>query len=217
MKRFPFLTFGLAFTAVLIALIPGATAWLQLDRYAVIHDVQWLRGLTGHLTHFDTDHLTWDVAALLLLGTLAERESRRATAVTLALSAIGISSAVLIFHPQFATYRGLSGLDSALFGLIVARLFTTGWRERHGFTLATAALAAVGFIFKTGFELFANDTVFASSLGYAPVPLAHFVGFTIGSIVATFSARNAIRHNPHPSLNHHGQPALIPCSNPLSS
>ncbi|WP_221029273.1 rhombosortase [Actomonas aquatica] len=199
MKRFPFLTCGLAALAVAIALIPGATELFQFDRSAALGSVQWSRLFTAHLTHFEADHLRWDVLALLLLGTLAERTDRRATALTLLLAAPAIGLGVLLFQPHFDTYRGLSGLDSALYGLITARLLVDGWRERHDFTISIAALALIGFVLKTGFELLTAETVFSDSLTFAPVPLAHLIGLGVGCAVA-FGSQAPNLDNP---LNRH--------------
>ncbi len=183
MIRLPLLTLALAATALTIASLPGAAEGLQFDRNALAQGQLW-RLFTGHLTHFDSDHLRWDVLALLLIGTLAERDGRCSTALTLGIAALAIGLAVLWFQPQFTTYRGLSGLDSALFGLVVARHLVAGWRERHRFSVAVGALAALGFMLKTLYELSTGDTAFAQGTGYAPVPLAHLVGFVVGGAVA---------------------------------
>src|SRR5690606_34663144 len=106
------------------------------------------RLLTAHFAHFGADHLTWDVAALVILGSMAERDERRRFALTLAAAAFAIGVGVWAWQPQFETYRGLSGLDSALFGLVCARLVAEGWRVRHGFSIALGTLALVGFALK---------------------------------------------------------------------
>lgn len=183
MNRLPWFTLGCAVLAVLFALVPGAAEWLQLDRTALAHGQLW-RVITGHFTHFDRDHLTWDLAALLLLGALSEAVDRAAWRRTMLFGALAISAGVLLGQPGLRVYRGLSGLDSALFGLVVARLARDGWRSGHGFSLALAALAGGGFLLKCGYEIGTGSTYFAAGTTYVPVPLAHGLGFLSGIVGA---------------------------------
>ena len=44
----------------------AAEAW-EYNREAILHG-EWGRLLTGHLTHWNFDHLFWDAATFLLLG-----------------------------------------------------------------------------------------------------------------------------------------------------
>jgi rhomboid family GlyGly-CTERM serine protease len=160
MPRVPWLT--LAFSALALAVhhIPALTLGWQFDRTAVPHGQLW-RFFTAHLTHFGTDHLRWDVIAFLVLGTMVERVSRSAFLLTLALSAALITLGVWIAQPQFTTYRGLSGIDSALFGFVVTHLLSEGRRARHGFSIAVTT----------------QTTVFVeTTTAFAPVPLAHLIG-----------------------------------------
>jgi hypothetical protein len=65
-------------------------------------------------------------------------------------------------------YRGLSGIDSALFALLL-------WQERRS---RLAILCAVAFAAKIAFEVFAGATVFVARMGtdVVPVPIAHVAG-----------------------------------------
>jgi rhomboid family GlyGly-CTERM serine protease len=176
MPRVPWLT--LAFSALALAVhhIPALTLGWQFDRTAVPHGQLW-RFFTAHLTHFGTDHLRWDVIAFLVLGTMVERVSRSAFLLTLALSAALITLGVWIAQPQFTTYRGLSGIDSALFGFVVTHLLSEGRRARHGFSIAVGTLALTAFAAKCIFELTTQTTVFVeTTTAFAPVPLAHLIG-----------------------------------------
>ncbi len=171
----PFLSLDLGVLAVAVHAIPGATRLLQYDRAAGSGEV-W-RWLTAHLTHFGANHLAWDVGALVALGWACERVSRARTALALTLAACAITPTVALWQPQFETYRGLSGLDSALGGLLGAGLL-----QRRGLAPKLIALAALaGFGAKCLSELASGGTVFASGIGYAPVPLAHLVGLMCGA------------------------------------
>lgn len=182
--RLPVLSLSLGALAVAVHVIPGATRLLQYDRAAGSGEV-W-RWLTAHLTHFGANHLVWDVGALVALSWACERESRARTALALALAACAITPAVALWQPQFETYRGLSGLDSALGGLLGAGLL----RRRELVPKLIALVALVGFGAKCVNELATGNTVFASGVGYAPVPLAHLAGLVCGA-VAGFVRRPA--------------------------
>ena len=182
MRRVPWITLGLAALAVIIHASPTLTAWAELDRAAPGRGEVW-RLFTGHLAHFGADHLRWDALALLILGTLGEPPDRRVFAATLAGSALAIGIAVWAFQPRFAVYRGLSGLDSALFGLVCARQIADGRRAGHAFSIWVGGLALLGFGLKCVFEFRADTTIFATGAGFAPVPLAHLVGVVFGAIL----------------------------------
>ncbi|MBC8038931.1 MAG: rhombosortase [Opitutaceae bacterium] len=188
MKRLPWLTLTFAALAVAVHCLPALTLGWQFDRAAVAHGQLW-RFFTAHLTHFGTDHLRWDLLAFVVLGAMVERISRSAFLVTLALSAALITLGVWVAQPQFTTYRGLSGIDSALFGFVVAHLIAEGRRARHGFSLAVGSLALAGFTAKCVFELVTHTTVFVETTGdFAPVPLAHLLGLLAGAAASGVSA-----------------------------
>lgn len=192
-SRLPWLTLTVAVAAFAIHLLPGVADWLQYDRAAIGQGELW-RLLTAHLAHFGGNHLVWDTAAFLTLGAAAERESRKQCATALGLSAVLIAPVLWLWQPGFQTYRGLSGLDSALFGLLAGSLLARGDRV----PVVAGMLALFGFAAKCLFELATAQTVFASGAGYSPVPLAHLVGLAAGVTVAlaplaNYSARRTTR------------------------
>jgi rhomboid family GlyGly-CTERM serine protease len=180
MNRLPQLSLALAAAAFAIHLVPGAGACMQFDRAAIAGGECW-RLVTGHLAHFDSNHLVWDVGMLLALGFAAERESAPGCAWTLGLGSLAISAAVWFWQPQFLVYRGLSGLDCALGGFLGATLL----RRPQRFAQIAGAVA-LGFVtVKAAIEFATQSTVFATGDGYAPVPLAHLVGLAVGVVVAS--------------------------------
>ena len=74
---------GVALMAVTVHLVPGSAQWLQYDRQAVLAGAWW-RCLTGHLVHWNTEHLVWDLLMFVVLGYLIERQSRWPAVVALA-------------------------------------------------------------------------------------------------------------------------------------
>ncbi|MDF9828389.1 rhomboid family GlyGly-CTERM serine protease [Ereboglobus sp. PH5-10] len=180
MKRLPFITLSLAVFALIVGALPSFTSAFEFTRESFARGEIW-RVLTAHLTHFDAAHLRWDVFALLLLGSMAELKSRRDWLVALAVSAPLITLAVWILQPHFETYRGLSGLDCAAYGVVAGHLLRDGWRERHAPTLALGVLACGGALAKCGYELITGNPFFVGETdAFAPVPLAHLVGASIG-------------------------------------
>ena len=189
MKRLPYATLAVALLAVVIHLFPSLGGALQFDRTAAAHGQVW-RFFTAHLTHFSEDHLRWDVFAFILLGTMAEFISRRGFWLTLGVAAFVITGGVGILQPHFATYRGLSGIDSALFGFVLAELLISGWRERHKFSIVVGLFALGGFAAKCAFELGTGGAVFVDvSTAFTPVPLAHLLGLASWTAVAAWQSR----------------------------
>ncbi len=182
--RFPAITASLSALALALWLIPGANEVLQLERTAIAAGEFW-RLVTGHLTHWTADHLGWDLAAFVLLGTLVERRSRRLLVAALATSALAISVGVMIFRPDLATYRGLSGIDSALFAAAVATQVLDGISVRSPSQVLIAIAAGIAFVAKLSFEITAAAPLFvAASAAFVPVPLAHLIGGVVGLIVS---------------------------------
>lgn len=173
--KFPCTTAFVIAAAVMVHLIPGAVNTLQYDRAAIAGGEVW-RWLTGHLTHFGSNHLWWDLAVFAALGVVVERQAPGRMLAGLCAGAAAIPAALWCFQPQFEFYRGLSGLDCALAGLLVASL--AGRREW------VARMTALGTIIlvagKCSYELVTAETLFAAGRDYVPVPLAHLVGFGIG-------------------------------------
>ncbi|MDR1011701.1 MAG: rhombosortase [Opitutaceae bacterium] len=192
MKRIPFITLIFAALAIFAAALPGGTGVLEFTRDAFARGEIW-RLFTAHLTHFDAAHLRWDAFALLLLGSMAEWNSRRDWLVTILVSAPLITLAVWIIQPHFEVYRGLSGIDCAAYGVVAGHLLRDGWRPRHWPTLALGMLACGGALAKCGYELITGNPFFVGATdAFAPVPLAHLAGATIGVLVV-FASDAAMR------------------------
>jgi rhomboid family GlyGly-CTERM serine protease len=162
-------TISLTILTLAAALLPGSS--LELQRGGAV----W-RIVTCHFTHFTYEQLAWDALVFLLLGLACARRDRGAFQATLLASVVIVPIAVLAFAPNVMTYRGLSGIDSALFAL----LLTMEWRRSW-----IVALCAAGFAMKVLFEMGTGATIFVSSgAAFTPVPVAHLAGAAVGWIVA---------------------------------
>lgn len=178
--RVPILTIALATVALATWAIPGADAALQYYRGAIAAGELW-RLVTGHWAHWGADHLTWDLIVFAVFGALLERSSRRGFVAVVSGSALAISGALWFAAPPFEFYRGLSGIDSALFAAFFARLLRDAWRDRSLLESIVPVLALVGFVGKSAYELATGATLFvAASSTFTAVPLAHLVGAVAG-------------------------------------
>ena len=173
--------------AALLAAMPTDSelrALLLLDREQLFAGELW-RAVTGHWVHLSAGHFFWDAATFALLGVLCDRADRRAFLTTIACSAVAVSLAVLLARPDLAFYGGLSGVDSALFGMLAVTMLCRGAaaRDRVG-VLASAALICA-FASKTAHEWLHDAAVFVSADdALSNVPIAHVVGFLVGGVVA---------------------------------
>ncbi len=191
--RFPFLTAALTALALAIWALPGASTALQFERCALAAGELW-RAVTGHWTHWSTDHLIWDLIVFAVFGALVERHSRRRFVAIAATSALAISAAVWLFAPQLTQYRGLSGIDSALFAAFFARLLRDAWRERSLLEAIVPVLALLGFVVKSAYELTTGATLFvATTSAFTTVPLAHLVGAVVGAAACLVRQQSTVR------------------------
>ena len=183
-------TLLLVAAAVVIEVLPGAAGVLEYDR-AALGRGEWWRVLTCHWTHFSVDHFLWDVAVLGLLGALCEERSRRRVVACVVGAAVGIPAAVWVALPGMARYRGLSGIDAALFALLAVLIGREGVRAREWRWAGFAAAGMAAFAAKMGFELVRGSTVFVAGgeAAMIPVPLAHLVGAAMGVAVGLWPVR----------------------------
>ena len=169
--RLPIVTLAIAALTLVAGTFEVTANALQLDRTACASGELW-RLWTGHLTHWSGAHLAWDLVMFVILGATIERASRARLVSLLALSASAVSTAVLFLTPLTA-YRGLSGVDAALF---VAVAIET--------RIGAAALGA--FLLKVTIEVVTGRSIFVENLapGVANVPLAHLAGAAAALVAA---------------------------------
>ncbi|HEX2834003.1 MAG TPA: rhombosortase [Thermoanaerobaculia bacterium] len=138
------------------------------------------RIVTCHFTHWSHEQLAWDALAFAGLGIACMRNNLRAFHATLLASLLLIPIAVHVLTPHVTAYRGLSGIDSALFALLLVQ------SRRSPLALA----CALGFVAKIAFETFTGGAVFASNMGadVVALPVAHLAGASIGTIVAILAS-----------------------------
>ncbi len=191
-RRLPGASLLIAASAVCVSLTSPLAEWLQYDRTAVAAGQFW-RFITCHLAHWSFDHLLWDGMALVALGVLCEVEQRRTFLWCVGISALLIPVSLWICVPNLDFYRGLSGIDSAIFMLLATTVLRENTAARRWGGVIVAGFVTAGFLGKTGFELLTGDTLFVDSAaaGMVPLPLVHVVGALVGLICGLFSQIHA--------------------------
>jgi rhomboid family GlyGly-CTERM serine protease len=138
--------------------------------------------LTGHFTHWSDEHLAWDLLVFFVLGLMYEARGRSRYVTLLFAASIVIALGVWTLVPDLQTYRGLSGIDTALFTSIAFTLLQAAYREQRRGTVMLVAALLVCLGGKITFEMFTAQGVFvdASIAGFQPLPLAHLLGAAVG-------------------------------------
>ena len=173
--------FGAAL-ALLIFVTPGAeelTEWQRANPWSE----PW-RLATSHFAHFSAKHFYYDWIVFVALGLTCETRWPSRTRWALALAAVCIPLVVAFHATLLDSYRGLSGLDSALITLLAFGLrFEPGFEGLRWRVLPWLVCAGMGA--KVFFEIQTQGTVFVrESVLFVPVPGAHLVGALVGCVMA---------------------------------
>ena len=158
------------------------------------------------------------------LGVACELRSRWRLVACVVASALAIALGVLWWMPQMLTYRGLSGIDSALFGLLAMLILRESLKCGSWPWITAVCVALFGFIVKSTYEVVTGATFFVdnSASGFVAVPLAHLFGAAVGIVVGLipdpsplysgerlgeglFSRVREIRPSPAPSPEYRGE------------
>ena len=174
----------LTLAAGIIHLFYGVRIQLLYDRSALVHHELW-RMLTCHWVHLSGDHLFWSAMTFLGLGSLCEVMGKKRYFATLAVSVVLIPAAIWWGMPDLMIYGGLSGLDCALYALLMVMLIKREIRSRSRVWVAFFFLMLAGLIAKITYETVTGLTIFVSNAhcGMVPVPLAHLVGGAVGTTI----------------------------------
>ena len=178
------IAFLVALPALIVHLVPGWAERLQFNPKVFVSGEVW-RIWASHWTHWSTDHLLWDVTVFVLLFGMAWRSSPKRTMVAIGISATLIPLVVFVKRPDLIAYRGLSGIDSALFLQVAVTTFRRAFVRRDGTGMGWAIAWMTLFAAKAIWEQFTGATFFADGLGYVPVPEAHVAGALVGLVVGT--------------------------------
>jgi len=180
-RRIPCVSLLLTVAAVIIHLCYSLRIQLLYDRSALAHHELW-RLMTCHWVHLSTDHLFWSAATFLVLGSLCEIMAPKKYYATVGISAIFIPIVIWWGMPDLIIYGGLSGLDCALYSLLMVLFIRRELRSRSWIWVALFSLLLGGLVAKIIYEAATGLTIFVanSHTNMTPVPLAHLVGGCTG-------------------------------------
>jgi len=174
----PWVTFAVALAALAIRVAPNTSHFLILKPQQVFSGQLW-RLWTGHLVHFGSSHLFWNLAVFVVTGAWAETLAPRRTRFFLLLAPPFISIVLLVFAPGLLMYGGLSGIAVGTFVLLAWLRLGSEKSSRWFWRAALALLAA-----KIVIESFLSGPIFAriSGQGIHDVPLAHIAGAVAATV-----------------------------------
>jgi rhomboid family GlyGly-CTERM serine protease len=183
-RRIPCVSLLLTVAAVIIHFSYSLRIQLLYDRSALAHHELW-RLVTCHWVHLSSDHLFWSAATFFALGSLCEILDARKYYAAVGISAVAIPIAIWSGMPDLMVYAGLSGLDCALYSLLMVLFIRREIRSRSWIWVALYSLLLGGLVAKIVYETTTGLTIFVANThsDMTPVPLAHLVGACIGFLV----------------------------------
>ncbi len=190
-SKYP-VTIIVSLAALLACAFPPLAQWWQLD-FASVNDGQWWRIWTGHVTHYDGNHLFWDLLMFAVLGAVNERPHPRQVAVAIAVMMAGISIAISVFCSQITIYRGLSGLDTGLFVWLAADQIRQSVRNRDRLAAGFWIAPCVALVGKLLYEITTGQTLFVDSSDFTPLVEAHLAGALIGFLLYSCATSAKVR------------------------
>ena len=175
------LVWALGLGSILATVVAGLPSLVEYDAVAIGSGQIW-RVFTGHLTHWNLDHLFWDVGVFLALGTLCEWHSRRATLACIIGSALATSLVMYLTLPEITTYRGLSGIDTGLFTLLGVQVYRDSRKDGDRTVRWLIAGIAAALLAKLTFEIVTGCTLFVDhqQAHFIPLASAHILGAVTG-------------------------------------
>ncbi|MEA2011905.1 MAG: rhombosortase [Verrucomicrobiota bacterium] len=171
-----FLPIFLGFLSICVFCFPIATEMMQFDRDCLMKIQLW-RLITGHFTHFSVNHLVWDLVVFVSLGIACSVKDMKKFVTVVILSPLIISIIIWFVRPDIQFYRGLSGIDSALFTLFALNIMKESLKQgKKDFSFFMGIIMILSITSKTIFEYISVETLFTSSANFIPLPLAHLAG-----------------------------------------
>jgi rhomboid family GlyGly-CTERM serine protease len=193
-RRIPCVSLLLTVAAVIIHFSYSLRIHLLYDQSALGHYELW-RLITCHWVHLSTDHLFWSAATFFVLGSVCEIMNPKKYYAVVGISAIAIPIIIWWGLPDLMIYGGLSGLDCALYSLLMVLFIEREIRCRCWIWVAFFALLLGGLVAKIIYETATGLTIFVGNThtNMVPVPLAHLVGGCVGFFVGIRVPRRFVR------------------------
>ncbi len=149
--------------------------------------------VTCHLAHWSTEHLFWDLLMFVGLGWHLEKNLTKPYYITLIASSLLIPLGVQVMQPEITSYRGLSGIDTALFALLCTSKLASSYREGCQRSVALFLFLLLAMWGKLLFEFSTGGVMFVRNDNFSPVPSAHLCGALIGMVVGGLAWKRKMR------------------------
>lgn len=160
----------------LVQLMEFEFAGLAMQNALCVIGCNWL--------HWSWSHLFWDVMMFYVLASLCEKHHRGAFICVILLSASIIPLSALLCCPDLGSYRGLSGIDTALFAMLGSLSLQDCLAKRDTQGVIVYSLLLLAMVLKISYELIWQHTLFANDSNFTPLAIAHLVGALMGIGVA---------------------------------
>ena len=189
-RRLPLLTIFLTAASLAVHIFHPIRPHLLYTRADLLNGEFW-RLVACHWVHLNTDHLLWSAMTYLLLGSFCEIMDRKRYAGTIGFSAIFIPSGIWFGAPQLQVYGGLSGLDCALYALLITLFIRREGESPNRFFIILYVLMLALLPAKIIYEMSSGLTIFVSNnhSNMVPVPLSHLIGGMVGFLVGACDRR----------------------------
>jgi rhomboid family GlyGly-CTERM serine protease len=176
---------AIGLVAIAIFCVPSAGEVLQFNRAEIAAGEVW-RLATGHLTHWNLEHIQWDLMMFVALGAACEMRDPRRMWLCVVAAAASVSMLVFSLFPDIEAYRGLSGIDTALFTLLAIDLLRDARQRRIRMLTAVSGGLLLGFISKTAYEAATGQAFFVDqqSAGFQLLVWDHVVAAMVGAAIA---------------------------------
>ena len=195
-QRGPWVTLVLTAAALAIHYFHPLRPQLLYTRTA-LNEGDFLRIVSCHWVHLNTDHLLWSAMTFLVLGSLCEMMDRKKYMVSIVISAILIPIVIWLAMPNLKNYGGLSGLDCSLYALLGVMFIKREWRTRNWTWIIIYTILLGLLLAKIIYETASGLTIFVDNThtNMIPVPLSHLVGglVGVGAETSILAANGSIR------------------------
>lgn len=175
--------FCLSVLAVAAFAFPGLEQGMEF-KFADLGVCNILPMIGSNCLHWSLSHLFWDLMMFYCIGSLCEMQYPRTFMWVMLICGPIIPLSALLACPDLGSYRGLSGIDTALFGLLASHRLREAFDKRDTQGAIVNGLLLMAMVLKIIYELIWQHTLFADDSTFTPIASAHLVGAVIGVSVS---------------------------------
>jgi rhomboid family GlyGly-CTERM serine protease len=175
---FPLATALVTVFALVVFFAPLLADLALYNRTAILSG-EWWRLATGHLVHFSSSHLGFDLLAILVAGILLENRHPLVAPLFYLSASLAIGLMLFFALPDMEQFGGLSGLATAVIVFVCLDRLRESNPARWLY-VSVLAIISVKAVFETIYGT-PMPSVLEKS-GVVPVPAAHVAGIIVAAI-----------------------------------